>query len=92
MPKVNLLNKMQKRQIQKRKTAKNSVWIIVTHQNDREYYVQKADKEGFAVVWINNKDKAMKFHTEKGCQHFVQTFMSNRHDIHLEWMEETVAC
>lgn len=89
MAKINLLNKIQKRQVQKRIAAKNSVWIIAREQNDTEYYVLKADEDGFAVVWTNNPDKAMRFHTEKGCQHFVQRYMKNRPNVHLKWMVST---
>lgn len=87
MPKVNLLNRIIRQQNQKREAAKNSVWIIAKEQNNREYFVLKADKEGFTVVWIDNQDKAMKFHTEKGCQHFAQTFLHNRSGVHLKWIE-----
>ncbi len=87
MARINLLNKIIRQQNQKREAAKNSVWIIATEQNNREYFVLKADKNGFTVVWIDNKDKAMMFHTEKGCQHFANTFLRNRSGIHLKWME-----
>ena len=86
MPKVNLLNRIKKQQLQKRK---NSVWIIVTEQNDREYYILKVDKDGIAAFWTDNRLKAMRFHTEKGCQHFIKAFLGDRSDIHLEWMEVT---
>lgn len=87
MAKINLLNKIIKQQNKKR-LAKNSVWVIACEQNDKEYFVISADKEGFAVVWTDNKNKAMRFHTEKGCQHFVQTFMKGRIGIRLQWIED----
>lgn len=87
MPKINLLNKIQKRQLQKRKATKNCVWIIAKKHNDSEYYVIKADKDGYKVFWTSNKTKAMKFHTEKGCQHFIKAYLNNRSDIHLTTME-----
>ena len=87
MAKINLLNRIIKQQNQKREAGKNAVWVITRKQNNKEYYVLTADKEGFAVVWTDNKNKAMKFHTEKGCQHFVQTFMKGREGIQLQWME-----
>jgi len=90
MAKINLLNRIIKQQNKKRLT-KNSVWVIAREQNAKKYYVLSADKEGFAVVWTDNQDKAMRFHTEKGCQHFVQTFMKGRTGIHLLWIEDTHA-
>ena len=90
MPKINLLNKIRKQQIKKREASRNTVWIIAKKVYNREYYVVKADQEGFTVVWTNNTNKAMKFHTEKGCQHFVQTFLKNRSDIHLKWLENKI--
>lgn len=98
MAKINLLNRIQKRQVQKRKVAvaQNAVWIITTEMNDREYYVQSSYdrykrttfKEGNAIVWTPNRSSAMKFHTETGCHHFVHQYMNNRNDIQLRCIEE----
>ena len=87
MPRINLLSRKQKQQIQKRKATRNSVWLIVKEHNNKEYYVQKADSKGVAVVWTPNRERALTFHTETGCQQFVHAYMKTRNDIHLKWIE-----
>lgn len=89
MPKINLLNK-RKSQIKNRNIIQNAVWIIVTEENQRNYYVQKSDLNGKAIVWTPHLEMALKFHTEIGCQTFVRTYMKSRTDIHLKWIEDNV--
>lgn len=90
MPKINLLNKIKTRQIKKHQLQKNAVWIIRKDVNNQKYYVQEAHSKGqdYIVTWTNNRLKSIKFHTEKGCQHFVRSYLKNRSDIHLTWIED----
>jgi len=91
MPKINLLNNIRKKQNRKRNPNQNSVWLIVTEQNDKEYFVQRAE-EGNIVFWTSNLMNAMKFHTEIGCQHFAHAFIKQRKNVHLKWIKDDIEC
>ena len=92
MPKINLISRAAQKQVNKRLATKNSVWIIAKEQNHKEYYVSKVDDDVAAIIWIDNQNKALKFHTEQGCQHFAQQYMKTRTDVHLRLIEDNEPC
>lgn len=86
MPQINLL-KRAKRKARKQYNM-GTVWVISKVQNDKEYFVSKVDENGTTVYWKNNIKKAMRFHTEKGCEHFQKTFLEGRTDIDVKTMRD----
>ena len=89
MRKINLIHRAKRKQTQKKINGLNNmVWVITKLQNDREYFVAKVDEDGTAVYWKDNIKKAMTFHTEKGCEHFQNTFLSGRTDIEVKMLRD----